>query len=47
MLELFRNFFGITEQDSDQAAREKIAGRFVLLDRSSRRAKAEECAVVE
>jgi class 3 adenylate cyclase len=27
ILELFRGFFGITEQDSDQAAREKIAGR--------------------
>ncbi len=36
MLELFRSFFGITEQDSDQAAREKIAGRYVLLDESLR-----------
>ena len=36
MLELFRNFFGITDQDSDQAAREKIAGRYVLLDESLR-----------
>jgi predicted ATPase len=35
-LELFRSFFGITEQDSDQAAREKIAGRYVLLDESLR-----------
>jgi Adenylate and Guanylate cyclase catalytic domain/AAA ATPase domain len=34
ILELFRGFFGITEQDSDQAAREKIAGRFVLLDKA-------------
>jgi predicted ATPase len=36
ILELFRSFFGITDQDSDQAAREKIAGRFVLLDESLR-----------
>src|SRR5262245_53879550 len=36
MLELFRSFFGITGQDSDQAAREKIAGRYVLLDESLR-----------
>jgi predicted ATPase len=36
MLELFRNFFGITQQDTDQAAREKIAGRFLLLDESLR-----------
>jgi class 3 adenylate cyclase/predicted ATPase len=36
MLELFRNFFGITDQDPDQVAREKIAGRFVLLDESLR-----------
>jgi predicted ATPase len=34
MLELFRNFFSITDQDSDQAAREKIAGRLVPLDES-------------
>jgi class 3 adenylate cyclase/tetratricopeptide (TPR) repeat protein len=38
MLELFRNFFGITEQDPDQIAREKIAGRFLLLDESLREA---------
>jgi class 3 adenylate cyclase/predicted ATPase len=38
MLELFRSFFGITEQDADQAAREKIAGRFLLLDESLREA---------
>src|SRR5215467_14134542 len=36
MLELFRNFFGIMEQDSDQTAREKVAGRYVLLDESLR-----------
>jgi class 3 adenylate cyclase/tetratricopeptide (TPR) repeat protein len=32
MLELFRSFFGITAQDSDEVAREKIAGRFLFLD---------------
>src|SRR5262245_55280083 len=36
MLELFRSFFGITAQDSDQVAREKIAGRFLLLDEGLR-----------
>jgi predicted ATPase len=36
MLELFRNFFGITDEDPDQIAREKIAGRFLLLDESLR-----------
>jgi predicted ATPase len=36
MLELFRSFFGIREQDAPQAAREKIAGRFLLLDESLR-----------
>jgi class 3 adenylate cyclase/tetratricopeptide (TPR) repeat protein len=36
ILELFRGYFGITEQDSDQAAREKIAGRIVLLDEALR-----------
>ena len=36
ILELFRNFFAITDEDSDQAAREKIAGRFLLLDESLR-----------
>src|SRR5262245_23234013 len=36
MLELFRSFFGITEQDPDLAAREKIAGRFLLLDEGRR-----------
>jgi predicted ATPase len=36
MLELFRNFFAITDQDSAQAAREKIVGRLVPLDESLR-----------
>src|SRR5262249_40465531 len=36
MLELFRSFFGITAQDSDQVAREKIDGRFLLLDEGLR-----------
>ena len=36
MLELFRAFFRITEQDSEQAAREKIAGRMLLLDEALR-----------
>jgi class 3 adenylate cyclase/predicted ATPase len=36
MLELFRSFLGISDQDTDQAAREKIAGRFLLLDESLR-----------
>jgi adenylate cyclase len=31
-LRLFRAFFGITEQDSDTTARERIAGRLLLLD---------------
>ncbi len=34
MLEMFRQRFGITEQDSDLAAREKIAGALLLLDPS-------------
>lgn len=33
ILELLRGYFGITTRDSDQQAREKIAGRMVLLDR--------------
>ncbi len=33
ILEMFRDFFGITQNDSDQLAREKIAGRMLLLDR--------------
>ncbi len=36
MLELFRSWFGITEQDGERAAREKIAGRLLLLDESFR-----------
>ena len=32
ILRLFRAFFGITEQDSDATARERIAGRLLLLD---------------
>jgi len=32
ILELFRAYFGITQQDDDRSAREKIAGRMVLLD---------------
>jgi class 3 adenylate cyclase/tetratricopeptide (TPR) repeat protein len=34
ILELLRNSFGITAHDRDQTAREKIAGRLVLLDRA-------------
>ncbi len=34
ILELLRNSFEITVRDSDQAAREKIAGRLLLLDRA-------------
>jgi class 3 adenylate cyclase/DNA-binding IscR family transcriptional regulator len=33
-LQLFRNVFGLTEGDSDRTARDKIAGRLVLLDPS-------------
>jgi len=36
MLRLFRAFFGITEQDSDATARERIAGRLLLLDEGLR-----------
>src|SRR5262245_20408027 len=32
VLEFFRGYFGIAEQDAAQAARDKIAGRMVLLD---------------
>ncbi|HSD11511.1 MAG TPA: AAA family ATPase [Candidatus Binatia bacterium] len=32
ILEFFRGYFGITEPDTAQAARDKIAGRMVLLD---------------
>ena len=34
MLEMLRQRFGITEQDSDLSAREKIAGALLLLDPS-------------
>jgi adenylate cyclase len=36
MLEVFRSYYGIIEADSDQAVREKIAGRLVLIDESLR-----------
>ena len=36
ILRLFRGFFGITEQDSDSTARERIAGRLLLLDETFR-----------
>src|SRR5262249_40036978 len=36
VLELFRAFFRITHEDSDQAAREKIAGRMLLFDEALR-----------
>jgi class 3 adenylate cyclase/tetratricopeptide (TPR) repeat protein len=36
ILELFRSFFGITDRDRPDAAREKIAGRLLLLDESFR-----------
>jgi class 3 adenylate cyclase len=32
ILQMFRNFFGITDQDTNQQAREKIAGRLILLN---------------
>ena len=34
ILELFRAYFGITDEDDDRSAREKIAGRLLLLDES-------------
>jgi class 3 adenylate cyclase len=36
ILELYRGFFGISERDDAQAAREKIAGRMLLLDETLR-----------
>jgi class 3 adenylate cyclase len=36
ILELARGWFGITEHDSEQATREKIAGRLLLLDEAFR-----------
>ncbi len=38
MLEIFRLYYGITEQDDDRVAREKLAGRLLLLDASLREA---------
>jgi predicted ATPase len=38
MLEFMRSFFGITDQDNSQAARQKIAGGLLLLDESFREA---------
>jgi predicted ATPase len=32
VLECLRNYFGTTDQDSEQGAREKIAGKLLLLD---------------
>jgi class 3 adenylate cyclase/tetratricopeptide (TPR) repeat protein len=32
VLQMMRNYFGITESDTDQQAREKVAGRMLLLD---------------
>jgi adenylate cyclase len=34
ILEVFRAYYGITLEDDDRSAREKIAGRMVLLDNS-------------
>lgn len=34
LLELLRSYFGITDRDTARAAREKVAGRIVLLDES-------------
>ncbi len=36
ILQVFRAYFGIGDQDSERAAREKIAGRLLLLDESFR-----------
>jgi class 3 adenylate cyclase/tetratricopeptide (TPR) repeat protein len=36
VLELYRSFFGIGERDADRLAREKIAGRLLLLDEALR-----------
>ena len=36
MLQVFRGYYGITEQDNDRSVREKIAGRMLLLDESFR-----------
>jgi class 3 adenylate cyclase/tetratricopeptide (TPR) repeat protein len=36
ILQVFRHYYGITEQDSDQTARDKLAGRLLLLDEGYR-----------
>jgi adenylate cyclase len=36
ILQIFRHYYGITEQDSEQSAREKLAGRLLLLDEDYR-----------
>jgi adenylate cyclase len=36
ILQVFREYYGITEQDSDQQVREKIAGRVLLFDEGYR-----------
>ncbi len=36
MLQIFRAYYAITERDTDRTAREKIAGRLLLLDESFR-----------
>jgi len=36
MLQVFRGYYGISEQDNDRTVREKIAGRMLLLDESFR-----------
>jgi class 3 adenylate cyclase len=36
MLQVFRAYYGITERDDDQTAREKIAGRLLLIDEDFR-----------
>ena len=38
ILELYRNYYGIGSQDNDRVAREKIAGRLLLLDEAFREA---------
>jgi len=38
ILQLFRAYFGIEERDDDRAAREKIAGRLLLIDEGLREA---------
>jgi adenylate cyclase len=36
MLQIFRAYYGISEQDADRAVREKIAGRMLLIDEGFR-----------